>query len=457
MGSNSLVHGSSSPSPIMSNSPLQGSSSPSPIVTTSPPSPDHVCSMSAEFHLSQPIQIEDANVGQKRKNINLPSRHTVKRDIMKIYEAPKVKSMGLLDKVGSRIAITTDLWTASNEKKKGFMAITSHFIDENWALQSRILRFAYLPCPHTTESISSTLVECLLDWNIDRKLSTINLDNCSTNDSLINSLLMKLDTSSLLLDGQLFHMRCCAHILNLIVQDGLAMIVYDISKVRSSVVFWSATPKREQTFREAARQLKISYVFNRLKAREPLHTSVPTENDCELTREICGRLEIFNRVAKVFSGTQYPTTNLFFPLICEIRLSIQNWLSSSKEIIRNMASKMMEKFEKYLFVVHGIMGVAIVLDPRYKFKNVKDVGSNTDGPTLIDATYDILKRYDSFVEEIEDTMTKTELELYLKEKVTPREPPIDILKWWRHNGGIKYPILQKMIRDILVIPISTIT
>ncbi|KAF7822026.1 zinc finger BED domain-containing protein DAYSLEEPER-like [Senna tora] len=89
-------------------------------------------------------------------------------------------------------------------------------------------------------------------------------------------------------------------------------------------------------------------------------------------------------------------------------------------------------------------------------ENVKNVESNTDGPTLIDATYDILKRYDSFVEENEDTMTKTELELYLEEKVIPREPPIDILKWWRHGGVIKYPILQKMVRDILAIPISTV-
>ena len=70
----------------------------------------------------------------------VPSRHTVKRDIMKIYEAEKKKTMGLLDKIRSRIAITTDLWTASNQKK-GFMAITSHFIDENWALQSRLLRY----------------------------------------------------------------------------------------------------------------------------------------------------------------------------------------------------------------------------------------------------------------------------------------------------------------------------
>ncbi|KAF7839222.1 zinc finger BED domain-containing protein RICESLEEPER 2-like [Senna tora] len=159
-----------------------------------------------------------------------------------------------------------------------------------------------------------------------------------------------------------------------------------------------ATPKREQTFREAVRQLKISSTkklildvktrgnstylmlnvaliykdaFNQLKARESLYTFAPTENDWELAKEICGRLGLFSRVTEMFSGTQYPTTNLFFPLMCEIRLSLQNRLSSSIGTISNMASKMMTKFEKYWSTVHGVMGVAIVLDPRYKLKLVE--------------------------------------------------------------------------------------
>ncbi|KAK9987022.1 hypothetical protein SO802_031973 [Lithocarpus litseifolius] len=66
------------------------------------------------------------------------------------------------------------------------------------------------------------VISMCLEWNIDRKLSTITVDNCSTNDAMIRLLLNKLDTSSLMLNGSTLYMRYAAHILNLIVQDGMA-------------------------------------------------------------------------------------------------------------------------------------------------------------------------------------------------------------------------------------------
>ena len=67
------------------------------------------------------------------------SRSTIKRVIMKVFECEKGETMKLLQMNKSKIAITTDMWTSSNQKR-GFMAITSHFIDASWTLQSRILR-----------------------------------------------------------------------------------------------------------------------------------------------------------------------------------------------------------------------------------------------------------------------------------------------------------------------------
>ncbi|XP_050144056.1 zinc finger BED domain-containing protein RICESLEEPER 2-like [Malus sylvestris] len=99
------------------------------------------------------------------------SRSTIKRDIMKVFECEKGETMKLLQMNKSKIAITTDMWTSSNQKR-GFMAITSHFIDVSWTLQSRILRFAYVPCPHNAETLSAIMIDCLSEWNIDDSNST---------------------------------------------------------------------------------------------------------------------------------------------------------------------------------------------------------------------------------------------------------------------------------------------
>ena len=55
------------------------------------------------------------------------SCNTIKDDIMKIYEVEKGKMSSYLEKLETRIAITTDMWTS--KQKKGYMAITAHYID----------------------------------------------------------------------------------------------------------------------------------------------------------------------------------------------------------------------------------------------------------------------------------------------------------------------------------------
>lgn len=62
------------------------------------------------------------------------------------------------------------------------MFITAHLIDDSWALRNIIMRFIYVPAPHTTEVICEELYEALVEWNIDEKISTLTLDNCTTND-----------------------------------------------------------------------------------------------------------------------------------------------------------------------------------------------------------------------------------------------------------------------------------
>ena len=53
------------------------------------------------------------------------SSNTLRKDILKVFDFEKGKTMKMLASVESKIAITTDMWTAQN-KKRGFIAITTH-------------------------------------------------------------------------------------------------------------------------------------------------------------------------------------------------------------------------------------------------------------------------------------------------------------------------------------------
>ncbi|CAN0873179.1 Zinc finger BED domain-containing protein RICESLEEPER 2 [Linum grandiflorum] len=108
-----------------------------------------------------------------------------------------------MDQNLGKIAVTTDLWRASNQRK-GYMVVTGHYIENDWDMRNQLLRFCYLPAPHTADILASVLMECLMDWNIDSKISTITLDNCSTNDNIIDKW---LQNRSLVQGGRLLDLH----------------------------------------------------------------------------------------------------------------------------------------------------------------------------------------------------------------------------------------------------------
>ena len=90
-------------------------------------------------------------------------------------------------------------------------------------MTSYCCRFIYVPAPHIAEVITDVLHEVLLDWHIERNLSTITLDNCNVNKNLMKNMIGtdgdhlaknkaamegKLPLPSCMLKGKLTHMRC---------------------------------------------------------------------------------------------------------------------------------------------------------------------------------------------------------------------------------------------------------
>jgi Domain of unknown function (DUF4413) len=107
-------------------------------------------------------------------------------------------------------------------------------------------------------------------------------------------------------------------------------------------------------------------VFYYLKKYDAQYKINLCEDDWSNVKLISDKLKIFYEVILLFSGIKYTTANIYFASICDIKIALQSWLSDSNLTIVSMASKILEKFEKYWSEIHGVMGVATVLDPRFK-------------------------------------------------------------------------------------------
>ncbi|XP_030929377.1 zinc finger BED domain-containing protein RICESLEEPER 1-like [Quercus lobata] len=337
---------------------------------------------------------------------------------------------------------------------------------------------------------------------------------------MIRLLLNKLDTSSLMLDGSMLYMRCAAHILNLIVQDGLSLIGDGIERIRDSVIYWTGSPKRRQKFEENARQLRVQCtkelvldcktrwnstylmlstaliykdVFSRLPKREISYTCLLYDYDWELAKDICGRLEFFHSATEFFSGRKYPTTNMYFNVVCELKIALNEWSVFSNEMISAMAKSMLAKFNSYWANVSVVMAIAAILDPRYKMKllefyypNIYGDNSNLEIEKIKNLCYDLLDEYgdinessidnegsshipastsspvvqmkfrlsgamssfDEFVNNSSSSLKKhgsarMKFDHFIDEGVLKRSEDFDILGWWKSNG-LKYPTFQRI-------------
>jgi len=88
---------------------------------------------------------------------------------------------------------------------------------------------------------------------------TITADNATINDVAIDYMKRKLkDKRGSILGGEFLHMRCAAHILNLIVNEGLKGLGDCVSNIRNVVKFVRSSPQIMARFKECIKCEKNS-------------------------------------------------------------------------------------------------------------------------------------------------------------------------------------------------------
>ncbi|KAF8048902.1 hypothetical protein N665_2363s0002 [Sinapis alba] len=130
-----------------------------------------------------------------------------------------------------------------------YMVITVHFIDSSWRLKKLIIGFKHI-MDHNGQTIVSVLLECLSEWGID-KVFCITVDNATANSSALRKFQSTFALGSdqaFVLDGEFLHMRCSAHIINLIVMDGMAEIDQNIVAIRNAISYVRSHTNRLRFF-----------------------------------------------------------------------------------------------------------------------------------------------------------------------------------------------------------------
>ncbi|XP_062105539.1 zinc finger BED domain-containing protein RICESLEEPER 2-like [Humulus lupulus] len=213
------------------------------------------------------------------------------------------------------------------------MVITTHWIDNASEYHKRFINF-FQVVDHKGETIDNEIELCLLEWGIS-KLFTITVDNASSNDVSIRYLRRKFKEKEkgLILDGKFLHVRCCAHIVNLIVTEGLKEKHGSIAAIRN-VAF-----DRMQSY--------VNYMkyFDEVDKDGKLKEGPPTDVDWD------NALELYD-------------------------LAVDN---DENKLLRTMETSMKLKYDKYWGKLDNCEAllIALVLDPRYKLEYLSHCFSAT--------------------------------------------------------------------------------
>ncbi|KAG4196140.1 hypothetical protein ERO13_A06G150966v2, partial [Gossypium hirsutum] len=404
-----------------------------------------------------------------------------------------------------------------------YYAKEGDLLKKNWKLQKRIIRFRALFPPYDSLNIADELVLCLSQWGIDKKIFSITLDNASYNDVMVSCLKNHFRANrAILCDGAFFQVRCCAHILNLIVKAGLELADDVVGKIRNGIKYIKKLRIHRKRFYDVAdksfhlnvtkklrQDVCVGWNSTYLMLESSLYYKdvldywgqrdkdyqifVLSNDEYRNVAILCKFLKVFYDVTCVFSGSNYPTANLYFRRVWKVHKLLLDTVKGPHSFLTPM-------WAEYSL----ILSCAAILDPRYKLNYVQYCfttiygihasdfvetilsnlrllfdeyvkrskstssslakSSNVSDKNLVDSSldkhnvnsvdfgfggdFDESDDYKQYLNESSTMSEKSQLDIYLEEPTLELNSQIDVLDYWSKTSESAFSMGKKVITPL---------
>ncbi|KAJ6756577.1 ZINC FINGER BED DOMAIN-CONTAINING PROTEIN RICESLEEPER 1-LIKE ISOFORM X1 [Salix purpurea] len=442
----------------------------------------------------------------------LHSKDDVEANVLAICRQEKEKLIKYFDSLSCLLSLTLELWS-SNDRMMIYCCLTVYFIDDGWQLKKKILAFRNLRYNYDIGTVHEFIKSVLAEWRINKNVRFILLDITPSKEHMIGELRSKV--SDITIHGHLFCVSSYAQILSLLVQDGLSEIRGLLYKIRECIEYVNGSSLGRQVFQMAIRNgslqgkempfqdvperwdttflmlersLEFREAFNHLEHFDCDFKVNPSAEEWNKATSICECLKEFHK-----STSNFPTDlEGYFLSVRDVYKNLLKWEQSEHVYVCSIANTMKGKFDKYWGEASLALGISVVLNPSFKLelveygyqqiygidaslhlskflvnvtgvyhKYAKDFGDQgSSSSAMVDKS--LCPSSDISFEEwqkgkYERNMVhsqQNELDQYLEQPPEKLDKDGDVLAWWQQNAQ-KFPILGKMARDFLAIPVST--
>nr|CAH7754014.1 unnamed protein product [Callosobruchus chinensis] len=260
----------------------------------------------------------------------LPNRKKISKTLIPArYEKCLYECRQVISNV-KKICLTTDCWTSVNTES--FIAVTGHFINQDFKLVSILLECSVMKGNHTSENLAATLNRIVTDWGLQDKILLVVSDNASN----IKKLYVRSSISYEKLAEYQKQMN----------QDVLPLkLIQDVS------TRWNSTYFMLERFTHLENAIKST-----LSILDNCAIPVLTPTGWKICKELSIVLGSFEKTTKTISGENYLTGSYVIPL------------KKFEDPVIQVITKLNEGLHSRLGQVEGsnTLGLATFFDPRFK-------------------------------------------------------------------------------------------